>query len=313
MPLSVVIPNGRALPVTLMEQLRLQLHHVDDEILVVRNQPTTRGRRWFSHRGSRSQAAAVSSGEDGIVRLLTSGPGAAAARNAGWQTARNEWILFLDDDVMLDQQFLHRTRSLAAESNAAVNTFRIRACPAKAVSPMLDLDRGSANRSSSEHIRLNDAWRLGAGAAMLVHLSVLSTTGGFKERLGAGRHDGGAEDLEFLWHLSRHGTVRYCGDISVDHPCPVGTEQQVRKLVTYARSVGRLAGASRRTEGVWTLAGFCRHALCAAALAESRPSTWGQIYLGWGRALAVAHCIGAFGRGWLRPRDDILCQACLDR
>ncbi|MFL5839248.1 MAG: glycosyltransferase family 2 protein, partial [Thermoleophilaceae bacterium] len=41
-----------------------------------------------------------------VVRGPARGP--AAARNAGWRTARGEWVAFLDDDVLVTGDWLER-------------------------------------------------------------------------------------------------------------------------------------------------------------------------------------------------------------
>src|SRR5215472_15990985 len=101
-PLTIVIPNGRVFPSALVAALGSQTLE-GDEIRVVQNHRRHAARHWA---GANAGQAAPAPADHQGVRVLTSELGAAAARNVGWRSAANEWIVFLDDDVHVLAGFL---------------------------------------------------------------------------------------------------------------------------------------------------------------------------------------------------------------
>jgi len=276
--LSIVIPNGRGLPEKLLLQLFGQC--IDgDEILVVRNLPSA---AWtFSepnakHRPSPDElipevsqrvagmtAAARASNTD--LKLLESPAGAASARNVGWRHAANELILFIDDDVTLSHSFLTDVREAAVEDrDIGVMTFRVRSRGTgndAGLREVVDLDRGSVSLRSNRSVALplREMWRFGAGAAMLARRETLSEIDGFKAELGAGRKNGGAEDLEFLWHATHHTCIAYRANVVVYHGIDGSPHVTQRKSVHYGRAIGALAGTTRRFDGTRMAANYCAY------------------------------------------------------
>jgi len=115
----------------------------------------------------------------------------------------------------------------------------------------VSLDGGAeVRRTGLIPLRLRDAWMFGAGAAMLASRKVLMTTGGFKDKLGAGLRDGGTEDSEFLWNASRHTIIEYCGHIAVLHEGAANVSILARKIREYGRAIGHLDGMSRSVDGL---------------------------------------------------------------
>jgi hypothetical protein len=122
------------------------------------------------------------------------------------------------------------------------------------------LDRGpGVFRTPAEPVPLNDVWQYGVGAALAAHRSVLEATGGFKEVFGAGRRNGGAEDWELIWHVSRHSEVEYRGDVAVDHRPVESVRVQLLKFRQYSRAMAALMGTAKGRDGLTTMAHFCRH------------------------------------------------------
>lgn len=272
MPLSVVIPSGRELPKDLVESLRSQLEK-RDEIIVVNDAPW-QNRSWSFEESTtdwrRTATTRHTSPENSLERSSTqiqvqpSQGGASVARNVGWNTATNDWILFLDDDVIVDNEFLQSVRnSLEHHPNSDVVGFRVVSSATETSwqrigEETLTLDRGPEQRTNEDSpIRIQNTWLYGAGAALAVNRSLLEAMNGFKPQLGAGRPYGGTEDTEFLWHASHHGTISYDGTVSVSHPLPRTFEGWRGKLVDYGQCVGHLAGLVDTQDATAYAAGFC--------------------------------------------------------
>jgi glycosyl transferase family 2 len=314
--ISVVIPSARGFPAELIALLDAQLE-AGDEIFLVRNLPPGAG-RWVGVDGTRAETCGRAShlGEDRCT-LLRSAPGAAAARNAGWRKSSNRWVLFIDDDVTLSAGFIQAVREAGRVGGTTVITFRVVA-HASAMKPLIErtvsLDRGSGIRSTSgRSIGLSDAWQYGVGAAMMVRRDILTDTGGFKDHFGAGRRNGGAEDLEFLWHASRHTSVLYRGDISVVHS-DVSTLRDVgRKLTQYGRAIGSVSSSCEIPEGFRMAWEYCGH-LWRAALSTRRPdlqSVSRQLLFDLQIAFAFLETLRVFAVSRLGgARRDALCAQC---
>jgi Glycosyl transferase family 21 len=327
--ISIVVPNARAFPAGLVHGLVARLRE-DDEVIVVRNHPTGGRRRWTGLAGSPPIPPAESGDSpppphsalplvsDTLV-LLDSPPGAAAARNVGWRTARHRWVLFLDDDVDVPGSFLDTVRSRMIDEHAhGVTTFRVRSEEGSwsaLIGRTISLDRGGEKlRSAGAPLVLAETWRYGVGAAMLVRRDILEDTGGFKEKLGAGRKHGGGEDLEFLWHASRHTAIQYLGDIAVDHRDVDDLTDVGRKFCHYGRAIARLSGTSKERHGLDAVAGYCIH-IASAVVGCGQLTEHGFRE----RCVLRIHALVAVietGRVYvgsllLHPRTDVLCEDCL--
>jgi hypothetical protein len=167
------------------------------------------------------------------------GCGPAAARNAGWRHTRAEWIAFLDDDVIVPQDWPRALRADLDRLDGAVAGSQGRIdVPLPHDRRPTDWERNVAG--------LRDAWW--ATADMTYRRDALVTLGGFDERFrGAYREDSdlALRALRAGWRLER-------GARRVTHPVgPAGPLVSVRRQagnaddVSCARSTGR-AGARRR-------------------------------------------------------------------
>lgn len=332
--ISVVIPNARSYPHSLVEGL-LQNAGQNDEIIVVKNQPARlafwtgnnehsgnscrKDARSGSHSNLKRAAGRPLSHDPRLRELVCRVSGVAAARNVGWRKATNPNILFLDDDILPPRQFLSLVRELARRPRKpGVITFRIVSPKppegfARAVGSLISLDRGPSVRSSwSTHLRLPFVWRFGCGAALLSPVSVLEATGGFKTHLATGRPDGGTEDAEFLWHSSRHTSVQYFGRIPVTHRMSASARYLESKLVEYGRAIGHLAGLAIQFEGTRYLDDFCAHV--GSLVGHQTGPTGSASEDARARAavdLTISETMRAFRRACCRAsREDILCERC---
>lgn len=327
---SIVVPNARCFPQTLVERLRSQAVE-GDEIIVVQNRPRSGTRHWV---GIAANAPSLMNGSAACgwgrenrwptvpassavpIYVLRSNEGAAAARNRGWYKAKNDAILFLDDDVLVGGSFLREVRrSLTWTATAGVVTFRVQSMSSGVWSNLIrstiSLDRGPEVRSTGgSALSLQDVWKFGAGAAMLVERSALTATGGFKEHLGAGRNNGGTEDAEFLWHASRHVAIEYNGQISVLHEDVSSLVGITKKLRQYGRAIGNLGGATRSAEGYHYVAGYCLHLIRAVTRSKEMCNLPAGC-LAWARGavvIAVVETLRTYVSYMIRSRrGDILC------
>lgn len=270
--LSVVIPSGRDFPQSLAEDLITQ-SKAEDEVIIVNDSPQQKRSWTFEEQTAehRSYEAPTRGRTDdpidypaGSIKIRYSQAGASVARNVGWGSATNDWILFLDDDVSVNADFLSSVReSIQQRPDSDVVGLRVVSPPPETVwerigEETLTLDRGSTQRTTDgSSIRIQNVWTYGAGAALVVKRTLLSEMNGFKAQLGAGRPYGGTEDTEFIWHASRHGTISYDGTVSVSHSHPQTFEGWRNKLVDYAHCVGHLAGLINSQDAVAYAAGFC--------------------------------------------------------
>lgn len=183
-----------------------------------------------------------------IVVTDSSGSGASAARNEGWRQTKAKWILFLDDDV--SALFFGRdelTHALAKQL-PSVGVIGLRVlCPSKPrgrqalVDHSVSLDRGPTSFESNGPTPAKDAWRHGAGAALLVRRECLASVGGFCDRLGAGQPGGGAEDLDLIIQALRTGwSVRYEPTLRVQHPIDANPPELRRKLDAYGNAINSM-------------------------------------------------------------------------
>lgn len=309
-PLSVVVPNARAFPARLVRAVANQGQH--DEIIVVRNRPERGWDRW----AGLGQDIGCTAQDPAVV--LASGAGAATARNVGWSAAAHPWVLFLDDDIALAPGVLDAVRAeVRRYPEPGVVTLRVVSrpgCWSALVQATIALDRGPEVRTTAgAWLALPETWRFGVGAVLVAHRDVLVATGGFKNQLGAGRRHGGAEDLEFLWHASRHATVRYRGDIAVEHADADRIADVAGKFRQYGRALGRLAGTAKGWEGAATAWGYGVH-LGRATLGPgglSQLTRRDRAALRVASLWALAETTRVYLVSLLRnPRSELLCTGC---
>lgn len=305
--LGVVVPSARAFP----EQLVTRLAACPDvaELVLVRNEPEP-GRHPWRGGATTCEPRAIEN-----VIVIASDCGAAAARNAGWRATRGPWVVFLDDDVVVSADALLAMREVSKRADPGVITFRVRSLPTQftaLVTSTVGLDRGSATRCTrGEPLRLQHTWQYGVGAALMVHRSILETTGGFKNELGAGRRIGGAEDLEFLWHASRHCEVSYRGDIAVDHADVSNGRDLGLKFRQYARALGGLGGAVGGREGRAMTLGYARHIASAPLRAASGDGVFARARLLASGVVAAAETVVTYGVvAASAARPQVLCSGC---
>ncbi len=158
-----------------------------------------------------SQTGSSNQSDDGhrppwpIEVIRTGGRGPAAARNAGWRSATSPWITFLDDDVEVGDDWMHR---LAADLAAAGDD--VAGVQANLSVPLPDGRRPTdwqRNTAGLQHA----AW---ITADMAYRRTALEQVGGFDERFPRAYR----EDADLALRVQRAGWRLERGSRVVTHP-----------------------------------------------------------------------------------------------
>lgn len=231
-PVAVIVPcrDRAALLDRCLERLGKELQPGDDVIVVDSASTTT-------------EVAAVARKHD--ARLLRCDrPGVSLARNAGWRSADQAVVAFVDDDVLVDPGWLREISAPLACSGTGfvVGPYRL---PDDAL-----LDGPAATLTTVEPptvITFGARGVFGAGNLAL-HRSVLDRVGGFDERLGPGRWLAAGEDMEMLDRVLSLGLVgRYAPAAVGRHVRWRSGSESVRLQWAYGLGMGgRAAAAFRR-------------------------------------------------------------------
>jgi HAD superfamily hydrolase (TIGR01662 family) len=195
-PTTVVVPTvGRPSLTALLEALGRAPGPRPAEVLVV------------DDRSDGGDLTPFLPGDDVLpVRVLRSGGrGPAAARNVGWRHARTEWVSFLDDDVLPDDDWPARLtedlHGLAADVAASQGRVRV---PLPADRRPTDWERLTAGLADARWITADISYRR----------SALVRVGGFDERFPRAFR----EDADLALRVEDDGGRLVVGDRWITHP-----------------------------------------------------------------------------------------------
>lgn len=175
-----------------------------DEVIVVDNAP------------SGDETRRVTERFPGVRYVLEPVAGLSRARNAGVRAATSEVIAFTDDDVEVHPRWTARVRSALRDGKHAAMTGLVLPASLEHESEYLfEAKFGGFSQGFRPMVYDRDflestvawgvpVWRIGAGANMAFRRDALDVTGGFDERLGAGRA-GCSEDSELWYRVLRAG------------------------------------------------------------------------------------------------------------
>jgi GT2 family glycosyltransferase len=257
--ISVVVTTCRN-PGALERCLRsvLECDYHDFEIIVVENRPGSAAtRRVLSERFE---------GEPRLRYVEEPRHGLSVARNAGLAVAQGELVAFIDDDVVVDPDWLARCAG-------AFGRARDVGCMTGLILPLeletqsqvlLEQFAGFGKGFEPRMYRLADELErnplfaytpgaIGSGANTVLSAEAARRLGGFDTTLGAGTPAAGGEDLDLYIRLLREGyAVAYEPSAIVWHQHPDGEARLRRQVYRYGVAQGALltkqlvAGPSRR-------------------------------------------------------------------
>ncbi|OYN79951.1 glycosyl transferase family 2 [Mycolicibacterium sphagni] len=186
----------------------LASNHPDFGVLVVDNAPSSDATREF-----------VTGLADPRVRLITEPvPGLSRARNAGLLAATADVVAFVDDDVVVDRDWLNiLVRGFGYGDSVACVSGMVPAGELR--TPAQAYFENRVSWSESADVRVFE-WsqapkdvplfpfevrHYGTGANFAVDRRVALSVGGFDERLGAGTPASGGEDIDMFFRILRSG------------------------------------------------------------------------------------------------------------
>ena len=190
--ISVVVHAvGRPSLGTLLDALCAQIEaaSVDVEVIVVADRP-------LPHDGPVVPA--------GVKVVSGRGAGPAAARNLGWQAARHEWMVFLDDDVVPGDGWLRTLATDIAVPAGVGGVQGILDVPLPPGRRPTDWERVTAALAEGRWLTADMAYRVDA----------LRAVGGFDERFPAAFR----EDADLAYRVRRAGWVLVRGRRRTVHP-----------------------------------------------------------------------------------------------
>lgn len=196
----------------------------------------------------------------GVRYVRSDIPGLSIARNLGLHTSTREIVVYTDDDCLVEPGFLTELAAPFADASVGGATGTLRD-----VSDAREIAPGPPVRL----LRATQGLDAGHGALMAFRRSLIVELGGFDPVLGAGRHLGGAEDMDALCRVLHAGfaVVRVPRAV-VRHVFTRGDEDYLRLNTNYGLGTGamcakwlRAAGADgRRLAAVVARRGLSRYA-----------------------------------------------------
>jgi len=205
-----------------------------------------------------------------VIVVRDDGPrrGPAAARNRGWRESEADWIVFLDDDVLPERDWLERLAAdLDVPATVAGSQGRIRV-PLPADRRPTDWERNVKGLETARY----------ATADMAYRRSVLAEVGGFDERFPRAFR----EDADLALRVMDAGYELVRGSRTVEHPVraagfwtsvrlQAGNADDATMLARHGRRWRERAGVPRGRRPLH-LAIAAAGALAAAATLAGRPT-----------------------------------------
>jgi len=122
--------------------------------------------------------------------VLDKGPERSAQRNLGWRTAKSDWVIVLDADMMLPKETIEEILEKVSRPeihNLQPSTFNLQPAPLAYWIP--EIRTGTGLRTKARNFERSFYDGTAIDALRLFHRSVLEKTGGYDENLIAGPED----------------------------------------------------------------------------------------------------------------------------
>ncbi|HUC37227.1 MAG TPA: glycosyltransferase [Acidimicrobiales bacterium] len=185
----------------------------------------------------------------GATLLRCERPGACRARNLGWSSVEEDLVAFVDDDCLVDPEWLDAiVAAFDHPSKPSFVTGQVRADVAPATRASLSV--ALITDADARELRDGDDPRtMGHGANMAWRRDALSQLGGFDEELGPGTILRAAEDLDLFVRAFAAGLAGYyTPDAAVVHRQWRSRADMLRAYFYYGVGSGALAVKRYRLE-----------------------------------------------------------------
>jgi len=192
--------------------------------------------------------------------------GLSHARNAGIGQARGEIIAFIDDDMVLQADWLE---AIARESSARPDVSMFFG-QTRAMRPELAKLSVKEDAAEKTYVFPSDPGEPGCGNNMMLRKETFAKVGEFDVALGAGSTIGSSEDTDYTYRVLRAGgLVAYCPSILAYHDHDRVSSEKIRRLLfDYGRGRGGFYGKHiLKGDGwavkncFWEVQCFCRKLL----------------------------------------------------
>ncbi|MEA2221550.1 MAG: hypothetical protein QOJ35_4176 [Solirubrobacteraceae bacterium] len=190
-----------------------------------------------------------------VTYLRSSTSGLSRARNVGLRAARCEVVVLLDDDMLVEPDWLERLLAgHAAGGPRAVATGRVLAGPDEGAGGTVP-PAALVTRSTPDVYRGRQPTDVVPGANVALYRDVALALGGYDERLGAGGRFGSADDNDMGLRLLDAGCeVRHVPDAVVLHRAWRTARGRARMRWTYGRGKGAFYAKHVRRDDGYALA-----------------------------------------------------------
>jgi len=244
-PVSVVVTTCcNPLPLERCLRSLLACNYANLEVIVVENRPGSAATR-------RMLATRFDASAD-LRYVEEPRPGLSRARNAGLAVTTGDLVAFVDDDTILDPDWIERfARRFEWSPDVACVTGLILPLELETESQLLleqfaGFGKGFEPRTHRLRVRDNGApmypyapGAIGSGANTILRRSVALELGGFEPTLGAGTPAVGGEDLDMYMRLLLRGqAIAYEPSAIVWHEHPDGPELLRSQVYRYGVGLG---------------------------------------------------------------------------
>lgn len=169
-----------------------------------------------------------------IIRHIQCSPGLSAAKNAGLQLAKGEYVMFPDDDCWLPDTLLYNVRTLLEEKKADFICFTAQDSTGQEIVPFTKGEGWVNSRS---------IWRQCCAISFAAKTQILQACGGFHTQFGLGAQWPSGEDMELPIRMLGLGyRGYYTSRLFIWHPADTTLEsqEQIRRVQQYAPATGRI-------------------------------------------------------------------------